>query len=94
MSEPFNDGGPAFAEHRKVELENGKSCYRRVGGMSLRDYFAGAVLIGQSSILDERRCPSDRLKDAEAWCKDMHAGDAKYCYEMADAMLAERSKQA
>lgn len=47
-------------------------------GMSLRDYFAGQALAGQSSI--------PRI----AWSfKDI----AEFAYEQADAMLAERQKE-
>ena len=46
-------------------------------GMTLRDWFAGQALMG--------------------WCADPHMGSfvkvAEGCYNMADAMLAEREKR-
>ncbi len=52
-------------------------------GMSLRDWFAGKALIGVES------CYSDSSDwQSPAWCREA----AIHCYEMADAMLAARSK--
>lgn len=63
-------------------------------GMSLRDYFAGQVLMGQMAVPDNRPCPSKRVNDIENWRAEMRAQDAEYCYAMADAMLAERTRPA
>ena len=48
------------------------------GGMILRDWFAGQALAG---ILCSPDGPGGTRED-----------DAKWCYQMADAMLAERDK--
>ena len=64
-----NNGGPAFPNDY---------CNPSSQGMSLRDWFAGQALAGQSSI--------PRI----AWSfKDI----AELAYEQADAMLAERQKE-
>lgn len=55
--------------------------------ISLRDYFAAAVLQGQSAIPDERTCPKDRLNDVDAWRKEIYKNDARFAYIMADMML-------
>ena len=47
-------------------------------GMSLRDWFAGQALAGLLS---------------DPLIRDTPEGFAKSCYERADAMIAERSKQ-
>jgi hypothetical protein len=89
MSTPINDGGPAFP-HFKFS-ENGLVEICPQGGMTLRDYFAGQAL---TSVLDSSG-------DLHAYY-DYVAGSkgdnnipspramAKYSYELADAMLAER----
>ena len=65
-----NNGGPAFPSTDAKGFVS--------DGMSLRDYFAGQALAGQSSI--------PRI----AWSfKDI----AEFAYEQADAMLAERQKE-
>jgi hypothetical protein len=46
-------------------------------GMSLRDWLAGQALAGWVA------CPSTDGK---------HSAAAQYCYQLADAMLAERAK--
>lgn len=73
------DGGPAFPAKR---IRYDGSCQTTVlfsQGMTLRDYFAGQGLSG--------------------WISDPCIGDdtnvehiAKKCYELADAMLAEREE--
>jgi hypothetical protein len=73
-----NDGGPAFPD---IVLR-----------VSLRDYFAAAALQGLSSLEDNRPCPEERRHDVEVWRREVLRRDAAYCYEAADAMLAEREK--
>jgi hypothetical protein len=64
-----NNGGPAFP------LQSiGPEFAPGYAGMSLRDYFAGQVLIGLS-VRREGRCNAD---------------DAENAYALADAMLAAR----
>ena len=54
----------------------------QASGMSLRDWFAGKALIGLTSSI--RACT-----DGEDYSPEQMA---EYCYECADAMLAERDK--
>ena len=87
MSTPINDGGPAFPAPAYAANITDK-------GMTLRDYFAGQAL---TSVLDSSG-------DLHAYY-DYVAGSkgdnnipspramAKYSYELADAMLAEREEK-
>lgn len=56
MSEPINDGGPAFPCEEQIRC-NGEVCdIRKFTGMTLRDYFAAAALQGlmaSRNFLDE-----------------------------------------
>lgn len=65
------DGGPVFPKFLSI----GERCLSE-GGMTLRDYFAGQVLVGLS-VRREGKCNAD---------------DAFNAYALADAMLAERDK--
>jgi hypothetical protein len=75
-----DDGGAAFAAPSVYVDEN--TCPRRVEdgtlGMSLRDYFAAAVLTASISRIEQ----DDELPDP-LWV-------AEYCYRYADAMLKAR----
>ena len=78
------DGGPAFpipiagcsdgSVYNAIEQSSGK-----LGGMTLRDYFAAKEL---TSLENKTVC--DR--------PEAYARIANHCYHMADAMLAERDK--
>lgn len=65
-NKPKDDGGPAFP----VGL---------LGGMSLRDWFAGQALAG---ITTRNQLTGETICDKVRWC-----------YQYADRMLAERKKQ-
>lgn len=80
MNDEINDGGPAFPAPRENRSE----------GMSLRDWFAGQALAGQSALVDNRRCPRERDGEVEVWRDELRALDAAWCYQMADAMLKAR----
>lgn len=72
-----NDGGPAFP-HLNPNYDGNWDKEPQRGGMSLRDWFAGQVLNGY-------------LAHQEA----LHIASAdpliaKYAYDLAEAMLAER----
>jgi len=54
-----------------------------IPGMTLRDWFAGQVLNGVIS----------SIKDHDVWIEEHAAYLAKASYQIADAMLAERSKR-
>jgi len=57
-----------------------------------RDYFASAALAGLLSQDDERHCPHSRMEDVEAWRAEARAADAKYCVQMADALIQALGK--
>ena len=73
------DGGPAFPRDSFRDEEAGLLITQN--GMTLRDWFAGQALMGQIA----SEAPDFVDKDAEA--------TAKRCYQIADAMLAEREKE-
>lgn len=81
---PRDDGGPAFP------LPSGEFLGEdRTTGMSLRDYFAGQAMtaVGRTYFGSEDNPVADQLG------KPTFAEEARRCYEWADAMLAERTKQ-
>jgi hypothetical protein len=74
-----NDGGSAFPQ---LEWEEGTGGVTRDGhGMSLRDAFALAALIGSST--------DGGISDDEGIQEEV----AEKCYQQADAMLAERERK-
>jgi hypothetical protein len=77
----MNDGGPAFPQG--VALAPGevpRASYDFVdgAGMSLRDWFAGQALVGLQANTAYECSWSETAED---------------CYQLADAMLAERAKE-
>lgn len=80
----MNDGGPAFPTFDWMVHSNGDqlACYGPAG-LSLRDYFAAASLTGNLTVFQ-----GTNPKDGETWDQMI----ARYCYETADAMIAERAK--
>ena len=103
MSEPINDGGPAFPG-----LHPSKDCRYQDVGMTLRQYAAIKLCVPDSGVpwLDEMIVQSNRERLAAAALQgllgnsEFHvAADveseipnaiAKYAYEAADAMLKAR----
>ena len=81
MSE-IKDGGSAFPFHSQVRYENKVVDECDWGGMKLRDFFAGHALAGNITGLG---LPVNE----GSWNIDTIARDA---YEIADRMIAERSK--
>jgi len=77
-----NDGGPAFPVAGFVSPYDQQIDPWPTPGMPLRDWFAGKALIGLTSSI--RACT-----DGEDYSPEQMA---EYCYECADAMLAERDK--
>ena len=75
------DGGPAFPIKDYKWLYDDE--YDSSPGMSLRDYFAAKAM-------EEAICVMGGVVGYEQTTKQI----AKRAYEMADAMLAERSKDA
>lgn len=66
-----DDGGPAFPRY------NIRGGIAMSEGMSLQDWFAGQVLVGEM------------IQGGNV----LPPGMAKHCYDMADAMLAERNRR-
>ena len=73
MSGPINDGGPAFPP--TLRPNNGCN-YVELGGMTLRDWFAGQALATLSNVSTR-----DQVKAV-----------ANMAYALADALLAARAK--
>lgn len=73
------DGGSAFPRQPLWQID-GSQVSLVQEGMTLRDYFAGQALINMShpEVL--------KVSEVDASCI------AEACYEVADAMLAERAK--
>ena len=72
MSTPINDGGPAFPT-----VARDGNWQPHHDGLSLRDYFAGQVLVGAL---------------ADPTCQPSPIELAKIAYRGADAMLAARKE--
>lgn len=70
----INDGGPAFPTENEHQNSETTWHYR---GMSLRDYFASSAMNGVISSCTQGQ------EITPSMC-------AKWCYEMADAMLKAR----
>jgi hypothetical protein len=84
MSAPQEDGGPAFPF--AFPDYHGQEPHI-VHGMSLRDYFAAAAVT--LFTLEDKDVAALREGAQPA-----HDVVAKFCYELADAMLAERKEGA
>lgn len=83
MADCFNNGGPAFPE--AIAVSPSGDVYPGMGGMTLRDYFAGQALASMDS----------KTKDkifvlAERAGLDVADVMASSSYEIADAMLKAR----
>ena len=77
MSEPIDDGGPAFPVPVTPTRGGGWASCKEVEGMSLRDWFAGQALAGMFA--------------ADTPDSVLTADDkADQAYHAADAMLAAR----
>lgn len=79
------DGGPAFPGYKEdivLRDERYEDIERPMGGMSLRDYFAGQALAGMLA----------KGTDGQFSKPEGVARAALWSYEYADAMLKERSK--
>lgn len=79
----INDGGPAFPCEEQYEMRGDGGVllkFRKVTGMTLRDYFAAAALTGL-------------LKDGYYRGTDDAPGTAEDAYAIADAMLLARNQE-
>lgn len=72
----MNDGGQAFPALKSSSLSSYHADHYNVGGMTLRDYFAGQALAGMCS--------------RESWLS--YEDVAASVYRMTDTMLKEREK--
>ena len=89
MTKKIEDGGPAFPERRMTHVTigahgEGVAAYENVGGMSLRDWFAGQALAGMLTM------PEHDNGNFHTNCGEAFIGPARYAYRMADAMIAAR----
>jgi hypothetical protein len=84
MSDPISNGGSAFPRTTFVTPEQD-----HIGndGMTLRDWFAGQIASGVSSSM-----MSDIAELSRKHGMNGVQGFASYCYQTADAMIAEREK--
>lgn len=84
------DGGSAFPMSRAHFTPGGDRMVSAdwTPGMSLRDWFAGQALAGHVASEDSRTYTGGC--SIEQWRADLAATDARYCYSLADAMLAAR----
>jgi len=77
----INDGGPAYPV---TQWNNDTESYQIMGGMSLRDHFAGLAMQGMYAnpgftlSVDPERTVEDQI--------------AYFAYKQADAMLAEKER--
>jgi len=62
-------------------------------GLSRRELLAAMAMQGYISLEDQRTCPKDRINEVEIWRQEIVESDAKYCVRVADAVLAELSKE-
>lgn len=88
------DGGPAFPTTEWGRTQDGSVAQQSIGGMSLRDWFAGkalAALIAKFPLLTDTEGTHGEKHDLDEL---MQVGRdlAASAYEYADAMLAERAK--
>ena len=81
-----DDGGPAFPMEIDTEDSKGYPITGKiVGGMSLRDWFAGMALQGMVAQPNDHTFTWD-------YTKEVRQRLAVKAYQYADAMLAERNK--
>jgi hypothetical protein len=95
MTKKIEDGGPAFPEKRISHLiagANGEAvaAFENVGGMSLRDYFAGKALQGAWS---DGQNEAVKVENGQTLDEAIYAhwfGVARCAYIAADAMIEAR----
>ena len=96
MKTPSNDGGAAFPNEQWLwDKRQGSYVVRSVGGMTLRDYFAGQALAGVVPGIEhavDKIDPDSKYYDQNSDGLYQCAAIRAYCY--ADAMLAARKEDA
>lgn len=73
----ISNGGPVFPFSVSIENHDGTTCTAHEAGMTLRDYFAAKAMSIKYGVVG-----------SSIGIDDM----AHNCYEMADAMLKQRTK--
>lgn len=81
MTQPINDGGPAFPADSTLN--------KQFLGMSLRDYFAAAVVCGMAASVYWDENVQAKKPENEQYRIDT----ANAAFAMADAMLAARDRK-
>jgi hypothetical protein len=85
----INDGGPAFPCEEQIRYKGEVCDTQTFPGMSLRDWFAGQVMVGLMSklpLVDQTGALGMKVEDKIAYNQDV----AESCYAIADAMLKAR----
>lgn len=86
----INDGGPAFP---RAAYEGQRTAHTGHSGMSLRDHFAGLVMLAELQTAGSSKMPAEALRAAATRAgRTIEQQIAWNSYQMADAMLAERAK--
>lgn len=88
-----DDGGPAFPQTLPkiaVSPDEALAIIKSCRGATLRDYFSGQMLAGVISNSEFKR--DRKLLDSTMPDDAQIAAIAALCYQYADAMIAERSK--
>lgn len=86
MNLPANIGEPGWAEKR---VKANQLAFR---DMSLRDWFAGQALSGNLASQCKSSFWAFNVIQNEEGNKEALQGIARLCYDLADAMLAQREK--
>ena len=92
MNTPINDGGPAFPRTKSTgNLSNSTTEIVSVGGMSLRDWFAGQALAGlvPNGVL-QLEVIKAQIKRPGQEAFSVGQCLARYTYDLADALLEAR----
>ena len=84
--EKTDDGGPAFPSHESRCRECNSELDGWIGGMRLRDYFAGQALLGFCANADISRAAEAEDKTFE----EVSKWHARRAFEQADLMLKAR----
>ena len=93
MSAPINDGGPAFPHAQRLWDNDAQSwAVHSVGGMTLRDYFAGEALAALINQLAHTSQADKEMKKLGMCEGQFDRLCAKCAYDYADAMLAARKE--
>jgi hypothetical protein len=95
MSDPINDGGPAFPHGPlgdSITFDDGRTSHQwpACAGMTLRDWFAGQALNGSLASQNPKSFWAFAGNPDETNSDKAKKGIAVLCYEIADAMLKAR----